>query len=221
MKFLFFLVVLLLASTASAQTTKNFNFRTSGASYCDGSGEVCTDAANTTYVNPTDQYPTTRNGITFGWTVFSNIDGRDRDNSIDARFAGFNFVNNAVSKQIFRVDVTAGASIAVRLAAGDIAADQNQWITLKDNATAFSTCASHDTFGDEYMDADCNVYSRANWPGSNTAITRTMVSTTLFVEIGSDAAPGVANSTTLNHLSLVITAPTPTTTNRRRVNQSQ
>ncbi len=192
-----------------AQTTKNFNFRASGATYCDGSGEVCNDAANTTYVNDiADTYPVTRNGITFGWTVTAALDSRDRDNTGDARFAGFNFVNNASSKQIFRVDVNVGDSIAIRLAAGDFAADQNQSVTLKDNATAFSTCFGHDTAPDEYMDADCNVYSRANWLTSNTAITRVMVSAILFVEIGADG--GGPNSTTLNHLSLVITPATGT-----------
>jgi len=204
MKFLIILIVLLVASTAGAQSTKNFNFRTSGATYCDGSGEVCNDGANTTYVNATSTvYPTTRNSITFGWTTIDNINSRDRDNSIDARFAGFNFVNNASNLQIFRVDVTAGDIIDVRLAAGDIAATQIQYITVKDNVTAFITCTGVTTLSDEYMDAGCNVRSRAAWPGSNTLVTRTMGSTTLFVELGCVACD--ANSTTLNHLSLVIT----------------
>jgi hypothetical protein len=205
-----------LAPPLFAQTTKNFNFRTSGATYCDGSGEVCVDDANTTYVNLTDTYPVTRNGITFGWTFSSNLDSRDRDNSIDARFAGFNFVNNASDIQIFRVDVTSGASIDLRLAAGDIAATQIQYVKVKDNVTAFITCAGVQTLSDEYMDAGCNVRSRAAWPGSNTLVTHTMGSTTLFVEIGCVACD--ANSTTLNHLSLVMT-PVSSTIRRHSVNQ--
>ncbi len=218
MRILILLIVLLAASTASAQSTKNFNFRTSGATYCDGSGEVCNDGANTTYVNPGDAYPVTRNGITFGWTVNANLDSRDRDNTIDARFAGFNFVNNVSSKQIFRVDVTSGSSIDVRLAAGDISADQLQTITVKDNTTAFITCAGVATASDEYIDAGCTVRTRAAWPGSNTLATRTMGSTTLFVEIGGDGSG--SQSTTLNHLSLVITAPS-SILRRHRVNQGQ
>jgi hypothetical protein len=216
MKILLLLCALLLASTAGAQSTKNFNFRTSGATYCDGSGEVCNDDANTTFVNM-DAYSVTRNGITFGWTVSTSLDSRDRDNSIDARFAGFNFVNNAGNQAIFRVDVTVGDIIDVRLAAGDIAATQIQYITVKDNATAFITCAGVQTLSDEYMDAGCNVRSRAAWPGSNTLVTRTMASGTLFVIIG-DPTSVDSNSSTLNHLSLVITTAS-TILRHHRVNQ--
>jgi hypothetical protein len=207
MKRLLLTVALLLglALGAEAQTTKDFNFRTSDATYCDGSGETCNDGANTTYVNDvTDTYPVLRNGITFGWTVTNALESRDRDNSIDARFAGINFVSNATSKQIFRVDVTPGDSIDIRFAAGDFASGQQQYIVVKDNTTAFITCTNVVTNADEYADAGCAAQTRAAWPGSNTLVTRTMVSSTLFLENGADGTD--SNSTTLAHLSLVITS---------------
>lgn len=85
--------------------TKGFNFRQS-------SGFV-TDLGNDTYVLSGDSYPTTRNGVTFGW---ESVPGdRDRNNAINAKLAGLCFDNGANTD--FRVDMT--GSMKFRLAMGD------------------------------------------------------------------------------------------------------
>ena len=57
------------------------NLRNTSGYVADNAGEI--------YVVPGDEYPTTRDGITFGWTEASTaFVGRDRQNDVDPRLAG-------------------------------------------------------------------------------------------------------------------------------------
>src|SRR3990167_6684343 len=86
---------------------KGFDFRNTSA--------YVTDPADHTYVLHTETYPTTRNGVTFGWSA-GTIDSRDRDSGIDARLAGINF---GAATGTFRVDLPATGDYDVRIASGD------------------------------------------------------------------------------------------------------
>ena len=56
-----------------------------------------TDPPGDTDVLPTTTYPTTGNGVTFGWVNTYFVQGRDRNAKLDPRLAGINFANNGVA----------------------------------------------------------------------------------------------------------------------------
>lgn len=176
------------ASYSFAAWDKGFNFRTT-------SGYV-TDGANTTYVLEGDAYPTVRNGVTFGWSYSACLTdfgggGRDRDNVIDARLAGMNFIANRDERCTFKVDLPAAGNYIITLGYGDAGGNtKNNYIVIKDSGTTVLTLsgvatAATPTFGD----AVGNTYNAATWPGSQTTATETFATTTFDLMIGSGATP--------------------------------
>ena len=79
-----------------------------------------------TYVLPTTKYPTTVNGVTFGWVKTSLVQARDRNNKLDPRLAGVNFANNG-SPATFNVDLPSPGTYNLSLALGD-AGYQACWV---------------------------------------------------------------------------------------------
>jgi hypothetical protein len=171
---------------------KGINFRST-------SGFV-TDGANETYCLAADSYPTTRGGVTFGWTDAFLSGAADRDAGADRRIAGISFRINSSSQTVVRVDLPNTGSFAVRLALGDTGAQGYQYAQLKDNASVISTIADTDgTAAGNYDDANGTNHTAANWPASNTSLTHTFTSTTFLLTIGSPGAQ--AGSSTLAHVS--------------------
>lgn len=155
------------------------------------------DVTNETYCLG-DTYPTTRGGVTFGWS--SGASARDRSASVDRRLAGINFVaGNAGST--FRVDLPSSGSVDVHIAIGDDAAQQNnqKW-QIKDNATQL---VSHGPVtavsGAHFLDETATDYADTAWPGSQTAETFTFSSTTFFFVPNS----GTADNQVIAHIRLV------------------
>jgi len=77
--------VLVLATSlqAVAQWQQGFDFRNTASFVMDPSGD--TDVLSTT------AYPTTVDGVTFGWMKTSPVQARDRNANLDPRLAGINF----------------------------------------------------------------------------------------------------------------------------------
>lgn len=151
---------------------KGFNFR-------ETSGYV-TDAAGDTYVIPADTYPTTRNGVTFGWTVAATGQ-RDRNSLLDPKVAGVAFGNGVGT---FRVDLPAAGTYSVRLAMGDQGSPQTaSQIKVKDNGTVLFTIGPHDTVNDLYDANDVARVDAATWVAANTARSVTFATTSLFVTL--------------------------------------
>ena len=135
---------------------KGFNFRQT-------SGYV-TDGANSTYVLSADTYPTTRNGVTFGWDVSPTGD-RDRDSALDARLAGIAFGSGVGT---FRVDLPSGGTFNISMAVGDATAIQEgNEVIVKDGTSPVITIGPHDTGSAEFYDALDVAYTAANWPANN------------------------------------------------------
>jgi hypothetical protein len=178
---------------AQLVATYGFNFRQS-------SGFV-TDGANDTYVTAGDNYPVTRNGITFGWSVALGQD-RDRNSGVDARLAGVSYPDSG-GTATFRVDLPATGTYLVTLALGDeaFANGSGAAVTVKDNATDVITLTGLTPGAAEFYDATgVKRTSVADWVSNNAASSETFASTTLLVVLNPGSA--VATTTPIAHLSI-------------------
>jgi hypothetical protein len=155
------------------------------------SSPYVTDPANTTYWLG-EAYPTTRNGVTAGFTTDLSANARDRDSAVDPREAGMIFQNNTTGVQnVFRVDVPAPGDYSIRLALGDAGAAGlcAPYIQIRDGSTPLATIdhSSSVTSGTDMIDATGTTYSISAWPGSNTPITVTLTGTVLNFALGTPA----------------------------------
>jgi outer membrane protein assembly factor BamB len=180
--------------TLTPSFDKGFNFRKSQA--------YVTDGANETYVLG-DLYPTTRNGVTFGWgTNIANVN-RDRVATNDRRLAGVNQQTNNGTQVTFRVDLPAPGTYQIHLALGDAGFGQaNQYLQILDNTTVLMTIDKRGvgTAAQQFYDATGALLTNTTWPTSEKPTTLTFASTTLNVVIGSPTS--VTNSSTLAHLRI-------------------
>ena len=168
---------------------KGFNFRAT-------SGFV-TDGSNETYVLE-EMYPTTRNGVTFGWNA--GLQTRDRNSSLDRRLAGSHFTNNTGTQRVFRVDLPSAQDYVISLALGDAQyAQAYLYWQLLDNTNSLAIIDDTDgTAGSHFDDATGVDRTAAAWPADNLTITKTFATTTLNCKIGSPSAQ--AGASTLAHL---------------------
>src|SRR5271165_4650423 len=104
-------IVLFLPTFSAAQAFQaGFDFRNTSNFVSDPPGD--------TYVLPTMMYPTTVNGLTFGWTNINLVQGRDRNNGLDPRLAGVNLATNGMPAT-FYVDLPTAGTYNLSLAMGD------------------------------------------------------------------------------------------------------
>jgi S-DNA-T family DNA segregation ATPase FtsK/SpoIIIE len=138
---------------------KGFNFRATSTYVTDGTDE--------TYVLA-ESYPTTRNGVTFGYTSSTGtINTRDRLTSIGPELAGLHF--DGGSGSVFRVDLPAAGDYDVRFGAGDPGNAQTVSATFKDGASTLWSLGPTALAAGHVIDALGVDYTDAAWPGSNTA----------------------------------------------------
>ena len=97
----------LTVTSMSGGSGEGFDFRNTAS--------FVTDPPGDTYVLSTTAYPTTVNGVTFGWVKTSPVQARDRNAGIDPRLAGINFVNNG-SPATFYVDLPSPGTYDISLA---------------------------------------------------------------------------------------------------------
>jgi hypothetical protein len=178
---------------ASAQWAKGFDFRNTSA--------YVTDPTNSTYVLAgSTLYPTTRNGVTFGWDSSTSLTSVNRSTSVDARLAGINYiVNNVAAVRTFTVTLPAPGQYSIQLALGDENSGQHIYCTVQDSSTVLLTFNNVVVAGGSFVDATGTTYTAATWPTSETAVTKTFATATLNVVIGDIAGTGI-NSSTIAHL---------------------
>jgi hypothetical protein len=167
---------------------KGFNFRST-------SGYV-TDAADCTYVLAADTYPTSRGGVTFGWTA-APTGHIDRSNAVDARCAGIAYTFGAVTATL-RIDLPAPGSYTIRAAFGDQGSAQAAMrLTIKDTSTPKIAIGPVAQAAGEFYDITGTLHtSSANWVANNSSSTQTFDTTIMNVDIG----PADSASSTLAHL---------------------
>lgn len=179
---------------------KGFNFRSTSGYVTDGTDE--------TYVLAGDNYPVTRNGVTFGYTTgMPSANAKDRSTSNDVRLAGTHVVPNTPAQETIRVDLNSAADYDIRLALGDgLYSHLYTYVQLLDNATAVLTITdTNGQSGNAFLDATGAEYTAPNWPGSNTKVTKTFATTTFFMTMGSPDAQSDKTPTAHLFLSEVAT----------------
>jgi hypothetical protein len=198
-----YLIALLFVGALYGQDI-GLNFRGTAGYVTDGSGQ--------TYVVG-DAYPTTRAGITFGWTDTSSLVPVDRTTSNDVRLAGINYLPAGVTSD-FKVDLTAlggAGNYDIRIALGDpVSSFIGQSLVVKDNAaTLFSIGGSQGN--NQFIDASNAVRTAAAWPGSNVAVRVTCTSSFLVFTMGG------SSYNTLAHISISRVVSGSSVATRKRV----
>lgn len=190
-------------------TAKGFNFRSTTAYVTDGTNEQAVPAATEVDSTSAVPYPTTNtiggDSVTYGWVVAgAGVDTRNRNSGLDRRFAGMNY-NGTDGTEDFKIDLPATGSYTIRLASGDPSNAQPTKVELFDNASSLAVLCSTATSGaDRFRDAVDAEYSSANWPASNTSVTKTFATTTCIFRIGT----GSAATGFLSHIQITQNAVT-------------
>src|SRR5271157_1591588 len=203
-------IVFLIPSLTLAQGfQQGFDFR--------NTANFLTDPPGNTYALPSTTYPTTVNGVTFGWTTPSLVQARDRSTSVDQRLAGINYVNNG-SPATFYVELPSAGTYNVSLAMGDEGYEQC-WtqcqVQFLDGSTVLATVTGgptnpgyfYDAKGDNWSAAKGNNWSAAAWPTSNLSQQVTLAGTRLTVVVGTSHSTG--DFTTIAYLGVTQTSVAP------------
>ncbi len=173
-----------LTVSAAGSWQQGFDFRNTAG--------FVTDPAGDTYVLATTAYPTTVNGVTFGWLQTAQVQARDRNAQLDPRLAGINFVNNG-SPAAFDVDLPSPGTYSLSLALGD-AGYQQCWVQCQvqflDGSTVLATLTVGSTQLSYFYDAQGKNWSAAAWPTSNLSQQVTLTGTHLTVVVGTNKATG-------------------------------
>ncbi len=173
-----------LTVTAANGWQQGFDFRNSSS--------YVTDPPGDTHVLSTTKYPTTVNGVTFGWVNTSLVQARDRNSKLDPRLAGINFITNG-SPATFYVDLPSPGTYNLSLAMGD-AGYQQCWkeclIQFLDGNTLLAAVTEGVTNLGYFYDAAGNNWSAAAWPGSNLSQQVSLTGTRLTMVVGTSQATG-------------------------------
>ena len=182
-----------------------FNYRNTAGYVTDQAfcAPVLGEAYPHTYTNGNGQT------INAGWTAA--ISGQiDRDNTLDARLAGSNYVVDNTTPVTFKIDLSSGSgngagTYILAAAFGDASFTNDQWAEIKDGSTVLievnvgpvniiTTLAAH------YLDATVVDRTAAAWPGSNATSTKVFATTTCNITCGANISD--TNATTLAHFRL-------------------
>lgn len=168
--------------------SKGFDFRTSIA--------YVTDPTNCTYEahDAPDTYPTTRNGVTFGWVTTTIEDSRDRDNTAgNEKVAGVAFTSSAT--YTFQVDLPASGIYNISLGVGDVTSSGAVGqVLIKDGGTTLITIAHNGTT--RIYDANDTAFTTlAGWVSGQASKQVTFTGTTLSLILspGGDAFGMIAH----------------------------
>ncbi len=176
--------VTLTVTPVGGQQSFGFDFRNTKTYVTDPPGDI--------YVLSSTKYPTSTNGVTFGWVKTSLVQARDRNAKLDPRLAGINYANNG-SPATFNVDLPAAGTYKVSLALGD-AGYQACWVQCQvqflDGSTVLATVTVGSSKLGYFYDAEGNNWSAANWPAKNLSEQVTLTGTRLTVVVGTSKATG-------------------------------
>lgn len=170
---------------------QGINFRATAGYVTDGTNEDHELTAS-------NSYPwTTAQGNTVGFeTVSSNYNPRDRNSGNDRRIAGNSDCSSA-NPYDFRFDLPSAGTYNIRVAIGDGSyAKTSQQVAVIDTTTSLGNLFSGVNTGasNSFADATGSVYTAANWPGSNTAASKTFSTTIFRLRLGNGT-----NGTTIAH----------------------
>lgn len=150
-----------------------------------------------------ETYPTTRGGLTFGFSSSAAANARDRNSGIDRRLAGMVGQPNASGTNDFRLDLPGGAgTYRIKLALGDAEFGQNHRCLILDG-TGGSTLATinNATLTGQWVDAGNTVrFSASGWVTDNATIELTFTANHLVLRLGSHSSG--SSSTTISHLAI-------------------
>ena len=186
----------------SAVWQQGFDFR--------ASEEFVTDPPGDTDVIFSTVYPTTGTLTTYGWDYTANFVTRNRDQSVDPRLAGVNYVNNG-SPQAFYVDLPAPGTYNVALAMGDAGYPQcavRCQIQFLDGADVLATLNTGPTNLGYFYDMQGNNWSESQWPTMNVSQQLTLTGTQLTVLLGTSQYTGDTTPIAYLGLTQVSTGPT-------------
>jgi hypothetical protein len=177
-------LILLPLNAAGQNWQQGFDFRATAG--------YVTDPPTATYVLSTTAYPTTRNGVTFGWANTALVQPRDRSMLVDPRLAGINYVNNGAPAK-FYVDLPSAGTYNLSLALGDDGYPQC-WtqcqVQFLDGNTVVGTVNGGFEGLGFFYDATGKNWSATVWPGSNAPLQVTMNGTRLTVLVGTSNNTG-------------------------------
>jgi uncharacterized membrane protein len=157
-----------------------------------GSSNYVTDPPGDTYVLSSTAYPTTFNGINFGWTNVSLVQSRNRSTGVDPRLAGMNYANNG-SPATFYVDLPASGTYSVSLAMGDAgyqACSVQCQIQFLDGSNVLATLTRGSEGSAHFYDAQGNNWSAAAWPTKNVSLQVAIAGTRLTMVAGMSKGNG-------------------------------
>ena len=137
-------------------------------------------------------FPTVGGLTTYGWSYTATLGDRNRNDTIDPRLAGINYVNNGPPGQ-FYVDLPAPGTYSLSLAMGDDGY-QACWVQCQvqflDGSTVLATMTGGPINSGYFYDARGNKWSAAQWPTNNVSQQVTLVGTQLTVQVGSNKYTG-------------------------------
>ncbi len=171
-----------------------------------------TDPPGDTYVLATTAYPTTVNGVTFGWMKTSLVQARDRNATLDPRLAGINFASNG-SPATFYVDLPSPGIYNLSLAMGDAGNEQcyvQCQVQFLDGSTVLGTVTGGLIGAGSFYDATGKAWSAATWPADNLTQQVTLTGSRLTVVVGTSKATG--DFTTLAFLGVEQVSSSPSFT---------
>lgn len=154
-------------------------------------GTTYAEVAPATYVVAADSYPTTRNGLTFGWPSGTTPATQDRVGPISARISGRHAVSSNVG---FRVDLGASGRVRVWLALGALGVTANTAAIIQDGnganggpGTTLATIASTSVPSGSVMDATGAIMTIADWVSSDGGAYVEVIATTDHIFISRTA----------------------------------
>ncbi len=174
------------------------------------SPNLVTDPPGDTYVVLTTVYPTTGYLTTYGWSYTATFSALDRNNSIDPRLAGINYVSNG-SPADFYVDLPAPGTYNLSLAMGDAGYPQcytQCQIRFFDGNTLLASVSGGPTNQGYFYDAQGNNWSAAAWPTSNVSRQVTLGGNVLTVQVGMNGFNGDITPIAFLGVTQVSTGPT-------------
>lgn len=142
-----------------------------------------TDGANEHFEAGTGvgTYPTTTaQGNTVGWEddgLLLTLQVRDRNSGNDRRLAGMHF-DTTLDNINYRFDLPSAGTYNIRAANGEANYARTCRMDLYDTSSSLGTLINGSTgAANSFLDATNTVYTAANWPGSNTAVSKTFTTT--------------------------------------------
>ena len=149
------------------------------------------DPPGATYVLPTTAYPTTVDGVTFGWTAPTG--GSNQTPKYDPRLDGINYLANG-SPLAFYVDLPSPGTYSIALAMGSAMGSTCLSVTCQvqflDGSTVLATVNGTGLNTGYFLDGQGNKWFATDWPTNNVSQQVTLAGTRLTVLVGTTQKGG-------------------------------